>query len=61
MILDYKMPGMNGVELIKLTREYLTAQDVPPEEMPKFAFRAQQFFELPLETIEEIFDLGIKG
>ena len=61
VILDYKMPGMNGVELIKWAREYLTAKDVPPEEMPKFAFRAQQFWELSAQTIQEIFDLGIKS
>ena len=28
--------------------------------MPHFAFRAQQFWELPPETIREVFDLGVK-
>ena len=40
IVLDYKMPGLNGVELIKWTKEYLSEQGVPPEDMPKFAFRA---------------------
>jgi hypothetical protein len=33
---------------------------VDPKNTPKFAFRAQQFNELPEETIREIFSLGIK-
>jgi CheY-like chemotaxis protein len=41
IIIDYKMPGMDGVELIKWTREYLKKKRVEPEDMPHFAFRAQ--------------------
>ena len=55
------MPGMNGIELIKWTREFLDSKGVEMEEMPKFAFRAQQFWELSPGTIQEIFDLGIKS
>ena len=29
--------------------------------MPHFAFRAQQFWELPPDQIREIFDLGVKS
>jgi CheY-like chemotaxis protein len=46
IILDYKMPGMNGIELIKWIKFYLNSKGVAPEDMPKFAFRAQQFWEL---------------
>ena len=41
IIIDYKMPGMDGVELIKWTRDYLKKKRVAPEDMPHFAFRAQ--------------------
>jgi hypothetical protein len=34
------MPGMNGIELIKWTRDYLKSKGVKPEDFPKFAFRA---------------------
>lgn len=40
VIIDYLMPGMNGIELIKWTKEYLSSKGVVPEEFPKFAFRA---------------------
>jgi hypothetical protein len=55
------MPGLNGVELIKWTQEYLRQQGVDSDDMPHFAFRAQQFWELPPETIREVFDLGVKS
>ena len=41
IIIDHKMPGVDGVELIKWTREYLKKKRVAPEDMPHFAFRAQ--------------------
>jgi hypothetical protein len=46
------MAGLNGVELINCTKEYLSEQGVSPEDMPKFAFRAAQFWELSAETIQ---------
>ena len=55
------MPGMDGVELIKWTRDYLKKKRVAPEDMPHFAFRAQQFWELPPDQIREVFDLGVKS
>ena len=55
------MPGLNGVELIKWTREYLKKKGVDPTEMPQFAFRAQQFWELSPESVSEVFSLGIKS
>lgn len=61
IIVDYKMPGLTGVELIKWTREYLRKKGTLPEDMPSFAFRAQQFWELPPDEIREVFDLGIKS
>lgn len=30
------------------------------QEMPRFAFRAQQFYELPPEEVKRLQDLGIK-
>ena len=60
IIIDYKMPGMNGIELINWTRNFLSHKKVSEEDMPRFAFRAQQFWDLSPETIREIFDMGIK-
>ena len=61
MIIDYKMPDMNGIELIKWTKTFLRSEGVAEEDFPRFAFRAQQFWELLTpEKVNEIFDLGIK-
>jgi len=61
IVIDYKMPGMDGIELIKWTKEYMQKKRVEPANMPHFAFRAQQFWELPPEQIRKVFDLGIKS
>ena len=54
------MPGMNGIELIKKITQFLEKNKVEKEDMPRFAFKAQQFWELPPETIKQVFELGIK-
>jgi hypothetical protein len=54
------MPGMNGIEVINWVRDYLRNKGVEQDDMPRFAFRGQHFFELPPETIQQIFELGIK-
>ena len=61
IIIDYKMPGMDGVELIKWTQEYCKKKKINPQDMPHFAFRAQQFWELPPDQIRQVFDLGVKS
>jgi hypothetical protein len=38
----------------------MQSRGVDEENAPRFAFRAQQFFELPLQTINEIYSLGVK-
>jgi CheY-like chemotaxis protein len=61
IIIDFKMPGLNGIELINIVTKFLESKGVPTEDMPRFAFRAQQFWELSSDIIREIFDLGIKS
>lgn len=39
IVIDYKMPGKNGIEVIKWIRKYLKGKRINPEDMPKFAFR----------------------
>jgi len=41
VIIDYKMAGMNGAELIIKTRKYFQERGVERDDMPHFAFRAQ--------------------
>ena len=55
------MPGMDGVELIKWTQDYFKKKKIKPQEMPHFAFRAKQFWELPPDQIRQVFDLGVKS
>ena len=52
---------MDGVELIKWTQDYFKKKKIKPQEMPHFAFRAQQFWELPPDQIRQVFDLGVKS
>ena len=47
VVIDYYMPGMGALELIKETRNFLQDRRVSESEMPKFVMRAAQFFELP--------------
>ena len=60
IIMDYKMPGMTGTELIKQVKRFLGGENVKDSKMPRFAFKAQLFWELPPETVREILDLGVK-
>ena len=55
------MPGMNGIDVINWIRDFLRTKGVEPEEMPRFAFRGQQFYELPSEIIEQVFKMGFKA
>jgi CheY-like chemotaxis protein len=41
VIIDYNMPGMNGLQLIRWTRDYFLNHAIPFKELPVFAFRAQ--------------------
>lgn len=54
------MVGMTGDELIVWTRQFLSENGVSDREMPRFAFRAQQYYELPPEEVKRLQDLGIK-
>ncbi len=45
------MPGLNGIELIDILTKFFESKEVPPEEMPRLAFRAQYFWELSSELI----------
>lgn len=42
VIIDFNMPGMNGLELMTWTRGYFKTHNLP--DPPKFAFRAQPFY-----------------
>jgi hypothetical protein len=55
------MPGMNGVDLIKWTQAFMKSKNVSEDDMPHFAFRGQQFWDLPPEKVREIFELGVKS
>ena len=39
----------------------MSQNNVSASDMPRFTFRSQQFWDLPPETIQEIFDLGVKS
>jgi CheY-like chemotaxis protein len=43
VIIDYKMPGMHGIQLIQETISFLKASNVESQDMPVFAFRYEQF------------------
>jgi CheY-like chemotaxis protein len=60
VIIDYKMRDMNGIQLIEQARNFLRSMDVPTNEMPVFAFKDQQFWELPLEITQTAFSLGVQ-
>jgi hypothetical protein len=55
------MKGMTGSELIKETKNFLLSYNAPSQSMPKFAFKATKFWEMPANTIDEIFSLGVKS
>jgi CheY-like chemotaxis protein len=61
VIIDYNMPGMNGLQLIRWTRDYFLNHAIPFSELPVFAFRAQQFYELPPDIIAELNGFGVKN
>lgn len=54
VILDYKMAGMTGAELISWTRQFMGERGVEPENMPHFAFRAQQYYELQPDIAKQL-------
>ena len=54
VIIDFKMPGMNGLELIRWTKDYFTNKGILEDQLPKFVFRAQQFWELPADIITQL-------
>jgi CheY-like chemotaxis protein len=54
VIIDYNMPRMNGLQLIRWTRDYFWNHAIPFNELPVFAFRAQQFSELTPNIISEL-------
>ncbi len=60
ILIDYKMPGINGPTLIKLTRLFLESKEVSLDNMPVFAFKGLNFMELMAQESQEIYDLGIK-
>ena len=60
VIIDYKMRDMNGITLIEQARIFLRSMDVPPNEMPVFAFKDQQFWDLPLDITQRAFSLGVQ-
>ena len=60
IILEENMPGMSGTELIKWTQKFLSEKKIQPEDYPKFAFRAQDFWTLSSEKIRKFFIYGVK-
>lgn len=60
-IVDYRMPVMNATRLITDTQQYMKEHRVANEDKPRFAFRAEKFWELTPEQIEEVFALGVKS
>ena len=61
VIIDYNMPGMNGIQLIRWTRDYFLNHAIPFKELPVFAFRAQQFYELAPDIIAQLNEYGVKN
>ena len=39
IIIDFEMSGMNGLKLIRWTKDFLLSKNVKPEDLPRFAFR----------------------
>ena len=60
VIMDYNMPGMNGIQLIRWVRDYFLNHAIPFKELPVFAFRVQQFYELAPDIIAQLNELGVK-
>jgi hypothetical protein len=52
---------MTGSELIKQTKNFLVSFNTPSQSIPRFAFKASKFWDLPANTIDEIFSLGVKS
>lgn len=61
VIIDYNMPGMNGLQLIRWVRDYFVNHAIPLRELPVFAFRSQQFAELSPGIINQLSEYGVKS
>lgn len=59
VLIDFHMPELGGVQLISETRTFMEAQGVRADHAPHFAFRAQTFWDLSQEQMDEVFSLGI--
>jgi CheY-like chemotaxis protein len=60
VIIDYKMREMNGIQLIEQARNFLRTKNVSQNEMPVFALKNEQFWDLPLEITQRAFHLGVQ-
>lgn len=61
IIIDYDMKGLNGLELIDKTHEFLKSHGVDEDSMPNFMFRDEQFWKLPEKIFTAIFKAGVKS
>ena len=55
------MPRMNGLQLIRWTRDYFLNHSIPFNELPVFAFRAQEFYELSPDVIAQLIEYEVKS
>ena len=60
VIIDFKMREMNGIQLIEQARNLLRNMNVSLNEMPVFAFKDENFWDLPIEITQRAFTLGVQ-